>query len=65
MDSVVDIGPAAVALVSDVWATAGEAAEALLLFAADAVFAPPLQAPAKTMNEKRIERYIFREFGLR
>jgi hypothetical protein len=34
----------------------------LLLFAADAEFAPPLQAAAKKTTTTRAERYIFPEF---
>ena len=62
--SVVDIGPAVAPEVSDVlafWpgaaATAPEAA--LRVFAAEAEFAPTLQAVATITNDKRTERYIF------
>jgi hypothetical protein len=57
--SVVDIGPATVATVSDVRAATVVSEAVLLLFAADAAFAPPLQADARTMIETRTERYIF------
>jgi hypothetical protein len=57
-----EIGPATVAPVSDVWAATGVSVIALLLFAADAAFAPPLQAAAKMMTTTRTERYIFPEF---
>ena len=59
---VVEIGPATVALVSDVSTVTGVPAAALLLFAADAALTPPLQAAAKTTIETRTERYIFPEF---
>lgn len=57
--SVVEIGPATAAPVSDVWAATGVLEATLLLFAADAAFAPPLQATAKRTIETRTERYIF------
>lgn len=64
--AVVDNGPAAAAPVSDVWAAATDvSAAALLLFAADAAFVPPLQAAANKMNETRTVRNIFSEFWLR
>ena len=66
--SVVDIGPAAAPEVSDVLALwAGVPATvlevALLVFAAEAEFAPTLQAPATITNDKRTERYIFPDCG--
>jgi hypothetical protein len=68
--SVVEIGPAAEPEVSDVAAlwpgtTAMVVDAALLLLAAEAEFAPPLQAEATITKETRIERYIFRKSGWR
>lgn len=58
--SVVEIGPAAMLPVSDVCAPAATAlGAALLLFAAEAEPAPPLQAAARMMIETRTQRYIF------
>jgi hypothetical protein len=62
--SVVDIGPATAPEVSDVlalWPAAPRAVleVALLVFAAEAEFAPTLQAVATTTKDKRTERYIF------
>jgi hypothetical protein len=66
--SVVDIGPVTAPEVSDVlalWAGAfATLIEAgLLVFAAEAEFAPTLQAVAATTNDKRTERYIFPDCG--
>src|SRR6185503_15875421 len=55
--SVVEIGPATAAPVSDVWVACGVSEARLLLF--DAAFAPPLQAAATRTIETRTERYIF------
>ena len=63
--AVVDNGPAATAPVSDVWAAATDVSAAVLFFAADAAFVPPLQAAANTMIETRTVRYIFPGFWLR
>jgi len=62
--SVVDIGPAMAPEVSDVlalWpgAPVTELEAALPVFAAEAEFAPTLQALATITKDKRIERYIF------
>ena len=60
--SVVEIGPATAAPVSDVRVATGVSGATLLLFAADAAFAPPLQAVATRMIETRRDRYIFPNF---
>ena len=62
--SVVDIGPATAPEVSDVLALWPDAPAtmleaALLVFAAEAEFAPTLQPVATITNDKRTERYIF------
>ena len=64
---VVEIGPATALVVSDVgarWSDApGRALEAaLLLLAAEAELAPPLQAAATKRIKTRIYRYIFPNF---
>jgi hypothetical protein len=59
---VVEIGPATAPEVSDVLALARVDEPVVLLFAADAEFALPLQATvaaAASTNETRTERYIF------
>ena len=59
---VVEIGPATAPEVSDVVALAKVDERVVLLFAADAEFALPLQATvaaATSTNETRTERYIF------
>jgi len=65
--SVVDIGPVTAPEVSDVlalWSRApATVLEALLVFAAEAEFAPTLQAVATITNDKRTERYIFPDCG--
>jgi len=65
---VVGIGPVVAPEVSDVIvpvpeATDTEVVRVALVFAAEAEFAPTLQAVAAITNDKRIERYIFPDCG--
>ena len=65
---VVGIGPVVAPEVSDVVvpvpeATAAEVVLVELVFAAEAEFAPTLQAVAAITTDKRIERYIFPDCG--
>src|SRR6478672_13386811 len=62
---VVEFGPVTTPAVSDVGARwPGATGTALLLLAAEAEFAPPLQAVTRII-ETRIFRYIFPRFGKR